>query len=228
MRATAYTADGEARSEDVQLPEPLFDGTVNEAALHQVVTAIQANQRQGTAATKDRSIITGGGRKPWRQKGTGRARHGSIRSPIWRGGAVTFGPRPRDFDVRVPKKVKRLARQSALNARAREGNLSIFEPLDLEEPRTKTVAAFLDAVGAGGKKVVLLTNGLDRTMYLSARNIPDVKVMPWSDASALDLIWSEVLLVEEDAWLAGDEETAGEAGSAEGDEEDEPEGGVEG
>ena len=209
MKAKAYTAAGEARSAEVELPEALFDGTVHEAALHQVVTAIQANRRQGTAATRDRSKVHGGSRKPWRQKGTGRARHGSIRSPIWRGGAVTFGPRPRDFGVRVPKKVRRLAIQSALNARAREGSLVLLEPLEMEEPSTRTMASLLDALGRDDRKVLLLTDGLKKTVYLSARNIPGVEVQPWGRASAYDLIRAQLVIVEEGAWEAGDGEEEG-------------------
>lgn len=215
MKAKAYTATGEARSTDVELPQPLFDGTVHEAALHQVVTAIQAHARQGTAATKDRSKISGGSRKPWRQKGTGRARHGSIRSPIWRGGAVTFGPQPRDFGGRVPKKLRRLAIQSALNARAREGNLVILEPLEMDGPSTSTMASLLDALGRGDRKVLLLTDGLKKVVHLSARNIPDVEVKPWGRASAYDLIRAQLVIVEEDAWKGGstgDGEEAGEDG----------------
>lgn len=212
MKAPAYSTDGERRSGDVELPEPLFDGTVHEAALHEVVTAIQANRRQGTASTKTRSTITGGGRKPWRQKGTGRARHGSNRSPIWRGGAVTFGPQPRTFDVRVPKKVKRLAIQSALNARAREGDLLIVEPFSLERPRTRAIAKLLAGVGAEDRKVILLTDGLKKNVHLSGRNIPGISVLPWGEASAYDLLRAEVILVEEGSWSAatGDGERPGE------------------
>ena len=210
MKAKAYTATGEQRSTEVELPEALFDGTVHEAALHQVVTAIRANGRQGTAATKDRSKISGGSRKPWRQKGTGRARHGSIRSPIWRGGAVTFGPQPRDFDVRVPKKIRRLAIQSALNARAREGNLVMLEPLEMDEPSTSTLASLLDALDRGDRRVLLLTDGLKKVVYLSARNIPEVEVKPWGRASAYDLIRAQLVIVEEGAWQAGDGQDDGE------------------
>ncbi len=205
MKATAYTAEGEARSEQVELPEALFDGTVHEAALHQVVTAIQTNRRQGTASTKDRSTITGGSRKPWRQKGTGRARHGSIRSPIWRGGAVTFGPEPRDFDVRPPKKMKRLAIQSALNARAREGALALVEPLEIESPRTKTIVGLLEGIGRDDRRVLILTDGLKRNVHLSARNIPGVEVKPWGQASAYELIRAQLIVIEEGAWSAGDD-----------------------
>lgn len=216
MKAKAYTTAGEERSEEVELPEPLFDGTVHEAALHQVVTALQNNQRQGTASTKTRSTITGGGRKPWRQKGTGRARHGSIRSPIWVGGAVTFGPQPRDYGERVPKKMNRLAIQSALNARAREGALVMVEPLEMDAPRTKTVASLLEGVGAGDRRVLILTDGHDENVYLSARNIPGVEVKPWGEASALELIRAQLLVVEEGAWTAstGDDAPPADDGEA--------------
>lgn len=208
MKTTAYDSQGNERPDAVDLPEPLFDGTVHEAALHEVVTAIRANQRQGTASTKTRQEVSGGGRKPWRQKGTGRARHGSIRSPIWRGGAVVFGPRPRNFDVRVPKKVKRLAIQSALNARALEGNLLVVEALELEAPRTKAVVGLLEGIGIRGRKVLLLTDGLKRTVHLSGRNIPDLEVRPWGEPSAYDLLRAEVILVEEGAWGASSAEGA--------------------
>lgn len=216
MKAKAYDNQGEARGEEIELPEPLFDGTVHEAALHQVVTALQANQRQGTASTKNRATISGGGRKPWRQKGTGRARHGSIRSPIWSGGAVTFGPHPRDFGKRVPKKVKRLAIQSALNARAREGNLVLVEPLEMESPRTKAIVGLLDGVGSGDRRVLILTDGLKKNVYLSARNIPGVEVKPWGEASALEIIRAQLVVVEEGAWSAGEsgESSGPDAGGA--------------
>lgn len=196
MEVTAYTAEGEARPEGVTLPESTFDGVVNEDALHQVVTAIRAHARQGTASTRTYDTVAGGSRKPWRQKGTGRARHGTIRSPIWRGGVVTFGPRPRSYDVRVPRKMKQLALRSALNARAAEGDLAIVEPIELEEPRTRSIAKLLEGVGAEGRKVLLLTDGHKPIVHLSARNIPNVRVQPWGEASAYDVLWSALVLVE--------------------------------
>jgi len=200
MKARAYKATGEERSSAVELPEPLFDGTVNESVLHQVVTARLANRRQGTASTRSYGDISGGGRKPWRQKGTGRARHGTIRSPIWRGGVVTFGPQPRDHGVRVPKKLNRLAIQSALNARALEGMLFVVEPIELEEPRTRAIAGMLAGMGIDGRNVLILTDGLKEVVHLSARNIPDVEVRPWGQASAYDLLRADALIVEEGAW----------------------------
>lgn len=206
MEVDAYTATGEARPEGVALPESTFDGVVNEDALHQVVTAIRAHGRQGTASTKTWGTVAGGSRKPWRQKGTGRARHGSIRSPIWRGGVVTFGPSPRSYDVRVPRKLKQLALRSALNARAAEGDLAVVEPLELEAPRTRAIAELLRGVGAEERKVLLLTDGHKPVVHLSARNIPDVQVQPWGEASAYDVLWSDFVLVE---WSALEKEDAG-------------------
>lgn len=218
MNAESYTTDGETAGEPVELPEEPFDGTVNQDVLHQVVTALQARARQGTASTKNRATITGGGKKPWRQKGTGRARHGSIRSPIWSGGAITFGPHPRDYQPRIPKQMNRLAIKSALNARAREGRLVLVEPFELEEPRTKAVAGLLDELGFEGENVLILTRGTKRVVHLSGRNIPDVEVRPWGEASAYDILWAGRVIVERDALEGG--ETADEGGS-DGSEEEE-------
>ncbi len=198
MKAKAYSAAGKARSKEFELPGDPFDGTVNEAVLHQVVTAIQANQRQGTHSTKTRQTVAGGGRKPWRQKGTGRARQGSIRAAQWRGGAIVFGPQPRSYRTDVPKGIKRLAIRSALNARAMEGALVVAEPFSLEAPRTKSLVEFFEAIEAQGN-VLVLTDGLKREVYLSARNVPGVLVKPWGEASAYDILWSDLVVVEEPA-----------------------------
>ncbi|MGD8494615.1 MAG: 50S ribosomal protein L4 [Gemmatimonadales bacterium] len=198
MKAKAYTAAGAARSGDVTLPDGVFDGVVNQDVLHQVVTALLAHRRQGTASTKTRQTIAGGGRKPWRQKGTGRARAGSVRSPLWRGGAVIFGPQPRDYAPQVPRKLKRLAVTSALNARAGDGDLIVVEPFGYEEPKTQKLAGFLSAVGADGN-VLLLTHGVQREVYLSGRNIPGLQVKPWGEASAYDILWADLVVVEEPA-----------------------------
>ena len=195
MKVVTYRADGTAGKEGV-LPETPFDGTVNESALHQVVTALLANRRQGTHSTKSRSMVRGGSRKPWRQKGTGRARAGSIRSALWRGGSVVFGPQPRSYRLRVPRKLRRLAIRSALNTRALDGDLALVEPLDLERPRTRDVAAFLTRIGRASENVLLLTAGYRPSVYLSARNLPGVRVLPWGEASAYDILWSDLVLVE--------------------------------
>ena len=196
MGARAYKTDGTPHPEGVELPAFPFDGTVNEAVLHDVVTAIRAHGRQGTASTKTRGFVSGGGRKPWRQKGTGRARAGTIRSPIWRGGGVVFGPSPRSYDQRTPRKVRQLARRSALNARALEDRLVVIDPLELEEPKTKSIVSLLDQLDVGSQNVLFLTDGLKRQVYLSARNIPNAQVRPWGEASAYDILWADVVIVE--------------------------------
>src|SRR5919205_470758 len=137
-QAAAYAADGSPR-ERVTLPAALFDGTINVPVMHQAVKAYLANQRQGNASTKIRKYVVGGNQKPWRQKGTGGARQGSIRAPHWVGGGTVFGPTPRAYDQYVPRQVRALARKSALNARAREGAIYVVDRFDVDAPKTKTV-----------------------------------------------------------------------------------------
>ncbi len=197
--AAAYTALGTERDR-VSLPSEIFDGTVNMPVMHQAVKAFLANQRQGTAATKTRKYVVGGNQKPWKQKGTGRARQGSIRAPHWVGGGTVFGPQPRDYRQDVPRQVRALARKSAFNARAREGALLIVDRFAFDEPKTKRVVALLDRLDLVGQKVLILTSGVNRNVYLSARNIPDVQVMPYTDVSAYHLLWSDVVVVEAGAF----------------------------
>src|SRR5688572_4380790 len=195
LNAAAYTALGTERDR-VALPEEIFDGTVNMPVLHQAVKAFLANQRQGTAATKIRKYVVGGNQKPWKQKGTGRARQGSIRAPHWVGGGTVFGPQPRSYRQDIPRQVKALARKSAFNARAREGALFIVDRFAFEAPKTKRVVALLDRLDLVGRKVLILTNGINQNVYLSSRNLQDVQVMPYGDVSAYHLLWSDVVLVE--------------------------------
>jgi large subunit ribosomal protein L4 len=157
------------------------------------------NQRQGTAATRTRSFVSGGNQKPWKQKGTGRARQGSTRAPHWRGGGTVFGPQPRDYRTEIPRKVKQLARRSALNARAREGALHVIERFAFRRPRTAQLARLLDSLELDGRKVLVLTANGDQNVYLSGRNLPTVEVMPYAQASAYDVLWSDAVVVEEGA-----------------------------
>src|SRR5512147_435314 len=136
IEAAHYSASGARHKAAFALPADLFDGTVHEPVLHQAVKTYLNNQRQGTAKTKTRSFVSGGNQKPWKQKGTGRARQGSTRAPHWRGGGVVFGPSPRSYETELPKKVKQLARRSALNARAREGALHVVEAIAFAAPKT--------------------------------------------------------------------------------------------
>lgn len=201
MKVNTYDTSGKAGS-SAQLPDEVFDGFVNESVLHQVVTAQRAHSRHGNAATKNRSARQGGSRKPWRQKGTGRARQGTIRAGQWTGGGRIFGPSPRDYAVKVPRSVRRLAVRSALNARAIDGDLALVSPIDLEAPSTRTLATLLSEIGAVGSNVLLLTSGTKREVYLSTRNLPGVLVRPWGEASAYDVLWSDLVLVESTAFDA--------------------------
>ena len=195
FEAAAYTAQGTARDK-VALPEALFDGTVNMPVMHQAVKAYLANQRQGNAATKIRKYVTGGNQKPWRQKGTGRARQGSTRAPHWVGGGTVFGPIPRSYAQYVPRQVRALARKSAFNARARENAILVIDRFDYDAPKTSRLAALIGRLGLDGRKVLILTDGAKPNVFLSGRNLPTVHVLPYGDVSTYHLLWSDVVLVE--------------------------------
>ena len=195
FEAGAYTARGTARDK-VSLPADLFDGTVNVPVMHQAVKAFLANQRQGNASTKIRKYVTGGNQKPWRQKGTGRARQGSIRAPHWVGGGTVFGPTPRSYAQYVPRQVRALARKSALNARARESAIFVVDRFAFDAPRTARLLGLVNALGLSGQKVLVLTDGVKPTVFLSGRNLPAVHVMPYSDVSAYHVLWSDAVIIE--------------------------------
>src|SRR5215216_632936 len=199
IEAPRYAADGAKRGDNFALPEEYFDGTVNEPVLHQAVKVYLNNQRQGTHMTKSRSFVSGGNQKPWKQKGTGRARQGSIRAPHWRGGGIVFGPTPRDYRTEIPRKVRQLARKSALNARAREGAVHVVERLAFRTPKTAQLAGLLGSLGLAGRKALILTAGHNSNAYLSGRNLPTVEVMAYAEASAYDILWSDVVVIEEGA-----------------------------
>jgi large subunit ribosomal protein L4 len=199
LEAPHYSSAGARRDAAFALPGDVFDGTVNEPVLHQAVKVFLNNQRQGTAATKTRSFVSGGNQKPWKQKGTGRARQGSTRAPHWRGGGTVFGPQPRDYRTEIPRKVKQLARKSALNARAREGALHVVERFAFRKPRTAQLAALLATLELEGRKALVLTAGSNTNVYLSGRNLPTVEVLPYAEASAYDILWSDAVVVEEGA-----------------------------
>lgn len=206
LNATAYTTSGKKR-ESVTLPSEVFDGVVNMPVMHQAVNAFLANQRLGLAATKTRGFVIGGNQKPWKQKGTGRARQGSARAPQWVGGGTVFGPTPRGYTQTLPKKVRRLARKSALNARAREDAVIVVETLSYDKPSTKQLLSLIGAVGGGNKKVLLLTDGVKRNVFLSGRNLQQTHVMPYADVSTYHILWSELVIIESDA-LGSDLESA--------------------
>jgi large subunit ribosomal protein L4 len=195
FQAAAYTAQGTTRDK-IALPEQLFDGTVNMPVMHQAVKAYLANQRQGNASTKIRKYVTGGNQKPWKQKGTGRARQGSIRAPNWVGGGTVFGPIPRSYAQYVPRQVRALARKSALNARARENAIYVIDRFEYDAPKTSRLKDLIDRLGVTDQKVLILTDGVKTNVFLSGRNLPTVHVMPYSDVSTYHILWSDVVLIE--------------------------------
>jgi large subunit ribosomal protein L4 len=199
LEAASYSEKGKAGNR-VTLPGELFDGTVNMPVMHQAVKAFLANQRQGTASTKTRGLVIGGNAKPWKQKGTGRARQGSTRAPHWVGGGTVFGPSPRKYTQGIPKKIRALARKSALNARARDNALIVIDSFaSFDKPSTREMLSLLDTVGVAGRKVLILTDGVRPNVYLSARNLERAHVLPYTDASTYHVLWSDVVLVESSA-----------------------------
>jgi len=215
IEAPHYSSAGAKRDANFALPAEYFDGTVNEPVLHQAVKVYLNNQRQGTHMTKTRSFVSGGNQKPWKQKGTGRARQGSTRAPHWRGGGIVFGPSPRDYRTDIPRKVKQLARKSALNARAREGAVHVIERLAFRAPKTAQLVELLASLGVVGRKILVLTAGHNANAYLSGRNLPGVEVMAYPEASAYDILWSEAVVVEEGALTGVMPEPLGEETEAE-------------
>jgi large subunit ribosomal protein L4 len=195
FKARVFSAEGKQTGER-ELPETLFDGEVHEPAMWQAVKAYLANRRQATASTKTRAFVSGGGKKPWRQKGTGRARQGSTRSPQWRGGGSVFGPRAnRNFHEDLPKQVKRLARRSAFNARAQDGNVIVLDALTINAPKTKDVVSLLETTGATGNTLIL-TNGNNENVWISARNLEGVQVRPFGEESTYDVLWADTVIIE--------------------------------
>jgi large subunit ribosomal protein L4 len=194
--ASAWTALGTARTESVQLPEATFDGVINMPVMHQAVKAFMANQRQGNASTKIRKYVVGGNQKPWKQKGTGRARQGSTRAPHFVGGGTVFGPTPRPYDEYVPRQVRALAKKSAFNARQNEGAIFVIDAFNYESPKTAALIGLIARLDVSDKKVLILTDGVKPNVFLSGRNIPNVHVMPYSDSSTYHILWSDVVLVE--------------------------------
>jgi large subunit ribosomal protein L4 len=200
IEAPHFSPAGGRKTGGFSLPADYFDGDVNDAAMHQAVKVYLNNQRQGTAKTKSRSFVSGGNQKPWRQKGTGRARQGSIRAPHWRGGGIVFGPTPRDYRTGIPRKLKQLARRSALNARAAAKHLFVVEQFQFSEPKTGQMAELIEKLGLTGQNVLVLTHGPNQLVYLSGRNIPNVRVMPYTDAAAYDVLWCAAVVTEEGAF----------------------------
>ena len=182
---------------DMELNESVFATEVNQYALHQVVVALLANKRQGTQSTKTRSEVRGGGIKPWRQKGTGRARQGSIRAPQWIKGGIVFAPKPRDYRMAIPKSMKRVAMMSALSTKVQDGQMVVVEDLAFDSIKTKNVVNMLNAMEA--KKTLIITAESNEVVYKSARNIEGVAVIPANNINVYDLLKFEKVVMTKDA-----------------------------
>lgn len=192
-KAPLFTAQGR-KKKDIELKEELFGITPHQEAVHQSVRAFLASMRRGTASTKTRSEVRGGGRKPWPQKGTGRARAGTIRSPLFRGGGVIFGPKPRDYFIKVPKKVKRLALSSALSSKAKEKAVFVLEEVEMEAPKTKKAVEILKNLGLEDKKVTLVITEGEENLALSFRNLPNMNIIYADELNAYYALDNEVIL----------------------------------
>ncbi len=199
MKVEVYKIDGTRSGEYVELRPDIFEIKPNDHAIYLAVKAYLANQRQGTHKTKTRGEVRGGGRKPWPQKHTGRARAGSIRSPLWVGGGTVFGPVPRDYSLDLPKKVKQLARKSALSYKLKDEQIIVVEDFSFEQPKTKKMVEILKAFNLLNKKVLILTASTDLNVYKSGRNIPGVSVLEAYKASTYDILNNQMILIQKSA-----------------------------
>ena len=185
----------------MELPGEIFDAAINQDVIHQAVVMYQANQRQGTASTKDRGHVSGGGKKPWKQKGTGRARHGSIRSPLWHKGGVVFGPHPRDFSYDVPQKVRTVALRETLKAKFQDNNLLCIDSIEIPSGKTKDFSKVLSALNIKNKTLALL-DGSDEKVMRASRNIPTVNLVRAVDVNAYHILKNKKMLVTKTAFEA--------------------------
>ncbi len=199
LKAHHVSSAGAKKITQFSLPAA-YNGEVHEGALYHAVRAYLSNQRQGTHSTKTRAEVSGGRSKPWRQKGTGRARQGTIRAAQWRGGGVVFGPKPRSYRVDLPRKVKQLAKQSALNARAQDSAVYVIESLEFEGPKTRQMIDLLAKLAIGDKKVLVLTADNRPEVFLSSLNLQRVHVLQYVNASAYEVLWADALVIEEAAF----------------------------
>lgn len=199
MELSVYKTDGTKSRKKANLSDAVFAIEPNENLVYEDVRSYLSNQRQGTAKTKGRSEVRGGGRKAYRQKGTGNARRGSIRSPLLIGGGTVFGPKPRDYKVILSKKKHQLARKSALTYKAREEGIYIVEDFSFDKPKTKDLIAILTALKLHDKKVLILTGKTDSNVYLSGRNLPNVLVLEANKPTTYEILNADCLLIQHDA-----------------------------
>lgn len=196
-KMSVYNLSGEVTGE-IELSDAVFGVEFNGPVVHQAVVMQQSNQRQGTSATKTRGMVSGGGRKPWRQKGTGRARAGSIRSPLWVGGGIVFGPQPRSYTKKMPRKARRLALRCALSAKVAAGDMVVIDSLAFDAPKTKQVVSMLKAFDAADKKALLITDGSNENVALSARNMPKVTTITNMTLNCFDILNSNKVFLAKD------------------------------
>ena len=195
MKLNILNNDG-SEGKAVTVDKSVFGIKPNESVIHQAVITELANERQGTHASKNRSKVRGGGKKPWKQKGRGVARAGTIRSPIWRGGGTVFGPQPHDYKTKISKKMKRLARRSVLSFRADNGDILVVDEISISSPKTKEFIEFLKILNISGKKVTILVASLNENLFLSSRNVPNIYLVEATSASTYDLLDCEKLLFD--------------------------------
>uniref|UniRef100_A0A7V3ZVQ0 Large ribosomal subunit protein uL4 n=1 Tax=candidate division WOR-3 bacterium TaxID=2052148 RepID=A0A7V3ZVQ0_UNCW3 len=196
MKAELLSINGEIKGE-IEIPGEIFASEINEGLIWEVVTNYLNNQRQGTACTKTRGEVRGGGRKPWPQKHTGRARHGSIRSPIWRKGGIVFGPKPRDYYYSLPKKKKKFALLSALSARYQDKAVIFLEDFNLEQPKTRLMYNILKNLKINSKNILLVVKEISRNVKLASRNIPNLTLMPAHSLNAYEVLVNDKIIFTE-------------------------------
>jgi large subunit ribosomal protein L4 len=199
MKLDVYKIDGSKSGDSVELSDEIFGIEPNDHVIYLAVKAYLANQRQGTHKSKERNEVRGGGRKPWRQKGRGVARAGTIRSPLWVGGGRIFGPKPRNYREKLNKKVKNLARKSALTYKAKSEQIVIVEDFNFELPKSKELYSILNALNVTGKKTLILTGEVGENIYKSGRNIEKINVLEANKASTYEILNSQVLLLQKSA-----------------------------
>ncbi len=192
-----YTMQGKKDSK-FTLDKDLFDGKINKSVLYEVIAMYQKNQRQGTASTKTRAAVRGGGKKPWKQKGTGRARTGSIRNPLWKGGGVIFGPHPKNYTSPIPKKLKKLAVKSSLNAKLKSNELIVIDEIKLDQPKTKKLVNILSSLDAMDKSLILLEKK-DPNIMKACSNIPGSDVRTFDNFNAYDILKHHKLIISKSA-----------------------------
>lgn len=199
MKVELYKIDGNKDPNPVELPDPIFNVEPNNHVIYMAVRSQMNNMRQGTHSSKSRSFVSGGGKKPWRQKGRGTARAGSTRSPIWRGGGRVFGPQPRDYETKLPKKVKQLARISAFATKMKDGQVRVIEDFRIESGKSRDIFRILKSQGLEATKVLLLLSEYDQKTLQASRNLPILNVQMAEMVSTYDILNCKMLLIQQSA-----------------------------